>query len=87
MNQHEQWAHDMVKMIRGSFEAGIKNMEAFQAQAEQAINVALSSSGEMQQELRHSFDSWLKTVNEARQVYVDAIKDGLDSMERQFNKE
>lgn len=85
MTYQNQWIQEMIKMARVSLEAGVKNMDAFQAQAEKAMAIAMENAATAQDEARKALDAWMENVNRARKIYTDTIEEGLSSLEKKVS--
>ncbi len=77
--------NNMMKMVKLSFETGIKSMDTFQAQAEKAMEQTMKGASVAQGEALKSYDSWVENVKAARKAYVDAIEQGVSSVEQHIN--
>jgi len=84
MTDQGQWITGMLSMARISFETTMRSMDILPQQAEKALELSMSNTKMLQDETRKAFANWLENVNKARQIYVDAVENGLVNLESQM---
>ncbi len=83
MNDQGQWITGALSMARISFETTMRSMDILPQQAEKVMELSMSNTKMVQEETRKAFAGWLDNINNARQVYVDAIEEGMINLESQ----
>lgn len=86
MSSQEKWMSEMMNIARVSFETGMRSLEIFQNQAEKGIEFMMKNAGLMQDESQKAFQTWMESSRNARKMYTDAIEQGIDHLEHQFQK-
>jgi len=74
----------MLQIVRVSLETGMRSMDIFQQQAEKAVEFTLNSTNLGQSETQKSLKAWMDNVKKARDMYAQAIEEGLKNLENQF---